>query len=271
MEISFFKKLRILLMALSTIHRRPRACFFIDFVKPIDGPRYVEFAYLINFLEKYQLKNLHVLDVSSPHTIDYLLAKNNYITKVNYDEREKRYIRPDDRLVFKREDATKLSFADNSFDFTISISVIEHIYKQYADAVREMVRVTKSGGYVYLTFPVAKQHVEEWVTDNVYVNQYNQSGNYFFQYRFSQDDMIEIIRSATNCDVVESDIFWEKKDGYYDRMIGKLKNKDMNRAVRLIRIPFIHLWYGFNLFKKESGDFPQATSCGNMHVVLKKR
>lgn len=50
-------------------------------------------------------------------------------------------------------DVRALSFPDNFFDGYWSIGVIEHWLEGYADCAREMRRVIKHGGYLFLTFP----------------------------------------------------------------------------------------------------------------------
>lgn len=65
-------------------------------------------------------------------------------------------------LTARFEDATRLSFADNSFDIVVASSVIEHIYNQSRHpvsgaycgdvvAMREMVRVCRPGGLILLS------------------------------------------------------------------------------------------------------------------------
>ncbi|MFC1802294.1 glycosyltransferase [Patescibacteria group bacterium] len=49
-------------------------------------------------------------------------------------------------------DASKLPFKDNSIDGVVSESVLEHI-ENPSDMVDEMVRVTKKGGYIYISAP----------------------------------------------------------------------------------------------------------------------
>lgn len=51
-------------------------------------------------------------------------------------------------------DVTRLDFPDNFFDGYWSRGVIEHFYKGYDPMIKEMARVIKPGGYIFLTFPV---------------------------------------------------------------------------------------------------------------------
>ncbi|MBI5598842.1 MAG: methyltransferase domain-containing protein, partial [Deltaproteobacteria bacterium] len=55
----------------------------------------------------------------------------------------------DERLRYFKMDASKLSFDDASFDLTFSIATLEHCIDPLV-VLREMRRVTKSGGYCYV-------------------------------------------------------------------------------------------------------------------------
>lgn len=59
---------------------------------------------------------------------------------------------PPFRAVLAQADAQNLPFAANSFDVVISCETIEHLPDPRA-AVREMARVTRPGGLLYLTTP----------------------------------------------------------------------------------------------------------------------
>ncbi len=48
---------------------------------------------------------------------------------------------------------TQLKFPDNYFDGYWSLGVIEHSYHGYQDIAREMHRVIKPGGYLFITYP----------------------------------------------------------------------------------------------------------------------
>jgi len=50
-------------------------------------------------------------------------------------------------------DVRSLEFDDSFFDGYWSLGVIEHFYEGYKDIFKEMKRVVKKGGYVFLTFP----------------------------------------------------------------------------------------------------------------------
>jgi SAM-dependent methyltransferase len=54
------------------------------------------------------------------------------------------------------QDVTALSFPDNSFDLSICMEVMEHV-PAYHNGFREMCRVTKPGGSVFITVPFLEQ------------------------------------------------------------------------------------------------------------------
>lgn len=58
----------------------------------------------------------------------------------------------DQKVTIRTEDATALSFADNSFDRVIAAHVLEHLYKPH-EVLREWVRVLKPGGTLSLVLP----------------------------------------------------------------------------------------------------------------------
>lgn len=56
------------------------------------------------------------------------------------------------KVTVSTEDATRLSFEDNSFDRVIAAHVLEHIYKPH-EVILEWVRVLKPGGILTLILP----------------------------------------------------------------------------------------------------------------------
>lgn len=65
-------------------------------------------------------------------------------------------------LNFKKEFAEKMSFKDNFFDFIYCITVLEHV-QDVEQSIKEMLRVLKPGGFLYIntpnySFPVEKHY-----------------------------------------------------------------------------------------------------------------
>lgn len=243
-------------------------------LRPLDAPRYLEFAYFQKFLDKHKIQGAKVLDVSSPYIMSYILSSHNTVIKTDIDSSEKRFIKESKNLSFKIEDATQLSFLNDTFDLVYSVSVIEHIYENYVKAVEEMVRVAKMGGYIYLTFPVSREYREEWSGSNVYEKQHKDNGKTFFQYRFDKERVGTILQGARDSggEILCKDIYWERKDGSYDELIATIKNIKSNTYINFLKNVVANIWYGFFLFNEAGVEgFTHATTCGNMHVIIKKK
>ena len=95
-----------------------------------------------------------------------------YATELDptYLERQKSYMKTlglgkNNSFIVQREDATALSFADNSLDFVSAISTIEHIPGDGdSRSMAEFVRVLRPGGRIAITVPTALTYVENQAT-----------------------------------------------------------------------------------------------------------
>jgi ubiquinone/menaquinone biosynthesis C-methylase UbiE len=241
-----------------------------NIINPVDTTRYTEFTYLLNFIKNNDLKQMTILDVSSPFMMAYILSSQNKIIKTDVNLDENKNINGNAGLSFMLEDATQLSFKDNTFDLVYSISVIEHIYKNYIHAIKEMIRVVKTDGYVYLTFPVSAEHVEEWIDNNIYSHQYKENNKTFFQYRFNEEDIDKILKHLSNVEIVDMSIYWERKNEQYDKTMASIKRELNNKYLNTMKNSFINFISGFTLLKNNPSDFKDAKPFGNMSVFLKK-
>lgn len=61
---------------------------------------------------------------------------------------------------FKKEFAEKISFSDNFFDFVYCITVLEHV-RDVEKSIKEMIRVLKPGGFLYINTPNYRFPVEK--------------------------------------------------------------------------------------------------------------
>ncbi|MFZ3169716.1 MAG: class I SAM-dependent methyltransferase [Candidatus Methanoperedens sp.] len=271
MNITFIDKLRTLLKVYGKISKLPKnQQILTKIINPIDTTRYTEFAYLLKFIKNRNLRKMNILDISSPFMMSYILASENKVLKTDINIEEKSYINETINLSFKLEDAAQLSFKDNTFDLIYSISVIEHIYNKYIQAINEMIRVVKKDGYIYLTFPVSFKHVEEWCNTNIYSHQYKENSKTFFQYRFGESDLNNIFESLKNVEVIDMSIYWEKNNGQYDKTMLQIKKQLNNKYLTLIKNSFINFIWGFNLLENKPGDFKSPKLFGNVSLVLKK-
>jgi SAM-dependent methyltransferase len=110
--------------------------------------------------------------VSSPKLLPSLLSKEGHGSWVCVDlfaEEIAAWQEIDPELTLAVEDATALSFPDETFDHCICVSVIEHIGGgRDSKGLAEIWRVLKPGGALHLTTDVAAQPRDVFVDDKVY-------------------------------------------------------------------------------------------------------
>jgi ubiquinone/menaquinone biosynthesis C-methylase UbiE len=85
-----------------------------------------------------------------------LASKCKHLTACDINERDVAFASSLNATIsnieYRVENALNLSFPDNSFDFLVSVEVIEHVGDP-PQMIREIERVLKHGGYVFMTFP----------------------------------------------------------------------------------------------------------------------
>lgn len=134
-----------------------------------DNPTYIATKALVDWdlLEGIDLGGKEVLNVGCLEPIDEMhfarhvrrwVAVDVHPDVVRMADRIAREEMPADlygRLAFQVEDATRLSFPDQSFDVAVSYSTIEHIPGAAARraALAEMARVLRPGGHLVVTVP----------------------------------------------------------------------------------------------------------------------
>lgn len=273
MVIGWKEKMYVLYMALRSLYLLPKKNILTTFINPIDSTRYTEFAYLLEYLKREKVvPRGKVLDISSPFMMAYILSHTANVLKTDVNVEEEKEVQPNSRLAFELADGTALSYADNTFDMAYSISVIEHIYGKYTQAVKEMIRTTKSGGLIYISFPVSKNYKEEWIESDIYSHQFKESGKTFFQYRFDEQKVKELIAAVENtAGVVSRAIYWERRDGMYDQMTHIMRRRPKNIYLQRLKMAVLNVYYGFFLLENAPKDFSEARDLGNMSIILKKK
>jgi SAM-dependent methyltransferase len=140
---------------------------FVRLLVPLDPRRFYELGRVAD--EHFDGR---CLDVSSPKLLPSLLNAEGHGSWVCVDLFAKeidawRTIDPELELAV--EDATALSYPDETFDHCICVSVVEHIGGGGdADALAEMWRVLKPGGSLHLTTDVAARPHDVFVEERVY-------------------------------------------------------------------------------------------------------
>ncbi|HEU4403235.1 MAG TPA: class I SAM-dependent methyltransferase [Candidatus Polarisedimenticolia bacterium] len=134
-----------------------------------DNPNYVATKALVDWdlLEGLDLRDMEALNVGCFEPIDemHFARQVRRWTAVDVNPEAvrmaERVARAElapalcERLSFRVEDATRLSFPDRTFDLAVSFSAIEHIpaAPDRGRALREMTRVLKPGGHLVVTVP----------------------------------------------------------------------------------------------------------------------
>lgn len=135
------------------------------------------------------------LDVSSPKLLPSLLQREGQgrWTAVDLFAREiEQWRAVDPALRLAVEDATNLSFPDESFDACLCVSVIEHVPgDDDATAMAEMWRVLRPGGVLHLTTDVAPAEREIFVGEEIYgdASRRVDGGGVFFARHYAPDGL----------------------------------------------------------------------------------
>ncbi len=160
---------------------------------PLDPWRYYEMGKIAEAFTEAQ-SGSHNLDVSSPKLLASLLLYEGIGTWLAVDLFQPEidmWRRVDPRLDLAVEDATKLSFAEDSFDNVVSVSVVEHIAKDGdSRAMAEMWRVLRPGGHLFLTTNVSHEPHEVWREDRIYGEASEViDGKVFFERHYTPEDI----------------------------------------------------------------------------------
>jgi SAM-dependent methyltransferase len=194
-------------------------------LNPVSIVRYFEFDFVnINLQLKDDIK---VLDISSPYLFGFYQA--------NKFKLEYRYINPDLKdlnnvislsaknkfrsgYIARQMDALNLDYPDNYFDRVISISVIEHIKDDGdSEAMKEIWRVLKPGGFFIFSVPVKKMFEIEYTHKDEYnLNTEKKSGKYFFQRIYDQQKIDErLLSSINNYEIISRKVFGCTEKAFY--------------------------------------------------------
>lgn len=270
MIISFTQKINLIIKSWKCILKLPLRTKINILLKPLDSTRYTEISYIINFIKENSLKFPLSLDVSSPFILSYILSKKGKVIKTDIAPEEKNFIKESENLKFEIQNALALTYPDNTFDFVFAISSIEHIYQGFQGSINEMIRVVKPGGYIYLTFPVSNKFQEEWLDQNIYSLQFAKDGKVFFQYRFDKEKLESFIKNLDKAVLIQKDIYWEKNNGSYNKMILKLKKSTGLKYIDFLKNACLNFYYGFTLLNKYPGDFDNAKDLGIISILIQK-
>lgn len=139
----------------------------VRLVVPLDPRRYYELGRIAE-----QDFSGRCLDVSSPKLLPSLLqaeGRGTWVCIDLFDDEIAAWRTIDPALELDVQDATALSFPDETFDSCICVSVLEHIGAgKDSVALSEMWRVLKPGGALHLTTDVASEPGDVYIKDRRY-------------------------------------------------------------------------------------------------------
>ncbi len=156
------------------------------FFRGVNYWRYIEYPWVLDKLSLSE--NQKILDVgsSSCSLLALLLAsKRKYVVyATDIDDGVLRHLELarklglDDqietrRFIAERQDATCLSYPDETFDRVMAVSVLEHFpHQEDHKAVKELSRVLRPGGLAVLTVPFSSRYKETFLDKSIYQRHY---------------------------------------------------------------------------------------------------
>lgn len=243
-------------------------------LNPVSIVRYFEYDFALRSFSATSLSRNQILDISSPYLFGLYLASSF--------EGEYHYINPDStdlnlvkkyssKLKFKMkysadsEDATNLSFSDNSFSHIISMSVIEHINANGdSEAIKEMWRVLKPNGILIFTFPVAKVFEEEFSDNDTYgLNVQQIKEKFFFQRIYDEISINErLLNKISNFTILSKELFGESETGFYKSYSQRWEKNGLRETLK-------DPYYISKYFKKLE-SFNQIKDSAVIGITLRK-
>lgn len=170
------------------------------------------------------------------------------------------------RLRLEAADATRLPYADASFDAAYSASVIEHIPGDGdTRAMAELARVLEPGGTLALTFPYRRVHEDEHVEHDLYGVPYAGTP-LFFQRHYSAESVEHRLLAGGAFTVVERGLW--RKEGV-DEAQGALGRVVPARLGLGRALGPLLLAVGSRALREATADDPGPTNV--MRLLLRRR
>ncbi len=174
-----------------------RKAGFQRLLVPLDPWRYYEMGVLAD-----RTFSGRCLDISSPKLLTSLLQREGSGDWLGIDlftDEIAAWKAIDPALELDVQDATALPYEDDSFDNALCVSVVEHMGRgNDTSALREIHRVVKPGGTLYLTTMVAAEGHDVFVGDEIYGNASERvdEGRVFFEHVYSPEEFAKLTQEA---------------------------------------------------------------------------
>ena len=206
------------------------------FLRALRYWRILEFPYTLAKLPKQD--KLEILDISSPKFLAIYIAKKfgHNVTAIDIWDKEiehwkeilrlsKPFLNIADNITLAVEDATCLSYADESFDFVYSVSVFEHI-DGLGDTkgLQEISRVLRKGGIAVVTVPYDKKGYDVFKNENIYHKGFD-SSPVFYERWYNKKQLHErLINASPMLELLELRFIYEKFLPVHNQYIPILSN-----------------------------------------------
>ncbi|MFZ1655189.1 MAG: class I SAM-dependent methyltransferase [Candidatus Moraniibacteriota bacterium] len=125
---------------------------------------------------------------------------------------------------FEIGDVRSLPYPDSSFDGYWSLGVIEHFYEGYDVILKEMSRVIRPGGYLFLTFPhmsKLRRHKARHSKFPVFSSELLRDGG-FYQFALPEESVIEDLKPYGFVPIEKRPL--EGLKGAKDELTGRLQS-----------------------------------------------
>lgn len=174
-----------------------RKAGFQRLLVPLDPWRYYEMGVIAD-----ETFTGRCLDVSGPKLLTSLLHREgsgDWLGIDLFEQEIEAWRAIDPGLELEVQDGTDLPYADESFDFAICISVVEHMGRgNDTKALQEIYRVLKPGGTLHLTSMVSASGRDVYVGERIYGNASEavDQDRVFFEHIYSPAEFDEMIQDA---------------------------------------------------------------------------
>lgn len=240
---------------------------FVQFFKGLEFYRCIENAWFLDHFE--DLRGKHVLDIGSYKSpLPTYLAKERgahvQVVDMEYGARiQRKYARKKGLTrfdfgchfipEFKSKEDIKFPMHSNTFDVVTCISTIEHFdFDGDTEVIREIARMLKPGGLVYVTIPYGKNYIEK-----VHHGWYERTYNYM--------SVVKRLHNPSGLTLTNEFFFKSESIGWFTKLYWKIPHKLRMALGRIWIFPAMYYiktdkanprdasLYGFILKKEEEG------------------
>ena len=196
--------------------------------------------YVVNTTKKYLEPDSFILEGGCGLAYQvYKLHKSGFkVLGIDYADKTVKLVKQvKPELDIRLGDVRNLDFDNNTFDAYWSFGVIEHFYNGYDDIVKEMFRVIKPNGYLFITFP----HIS-------FLRKQKAKKNKYPEWNESSDEIKLFYQFALNHEGVVKDL---EKHGFYfieKQYIDGVKG--LKDEIKLLHKPFSKIYGSKNVFNK---------------------